>query len=143
MIDEGIALTKRAQRLNPKYALAFMALGDAYFKLKDYPKAEHFYQAVVKRLYFYCPALNNLGIVKIHLGKNNEAVRLFQNGIRLDPTYEDFYLNLAKLHSNENRFDDAIKTLEHLRAMKGSSSRGKGLLEIIVRKANAATPVEG
>ena len=39
--------------------------------------------------------------------------------------------------------DYEIKTLEHFQVINGNSTRGKGLLEAIKKKANAAKPVEG
>jgi len=140
MTDEGIALIKKAQKLNPKYALGFMALGDAYLKLKAYEKAEHYYSIVVKRLNFYTPAINNLGIIKIHLGKKDEAKKLFEYGIRMDPTYEEFYLNLAKLHSNANRPSKGTQTLENFLSKNKHSRRGKALLELIKHKAMSTRP---
>jgi tetratricopeptide (TPR) repeat protein len=138
MVEEGIALIKKSQRLNPKYALGFMALGEAFFKTKDYGKAEHYYCAVVKRLNFYLPAINNLGIARIHLGKTDQAIKTFEYGIRLDPTYESFHLNLAKLYSNKERFSDAIETLNRYLQMNENSRNGRVLLERIKQKASAA-----
>ena len=142
MMEEGVALIKKAQKLNPKYALGFMALGDVYFKLKAYEKAEHYYSIVVKRLNFFTPAINNLGIARIHLGKKDQAIKTFQNGIRLDPTYESFHLNLAKLYSNKHMFSDAIETMSRYLAINGNSKRGKELLKVIEQKANAAKLVK-
>ena len=142
MKDEAIDLFKKAQRLNPENVLGCMALGNAYFKFKDYEKAEHYFDVTVRRLNFFTPAINNLGLAKFHLGKKHEAIRLFQYGIKLDPTYENFYLNMAKLYSNENRFSDAIKTLEKYQATKRNSKRSKELLKVIKQKAELTKPVE-
>jgi tetratricopeptide (TPR) repeat protein len=138
MKDEAMALFKRAQRLDSESILGRMALGGAYFKLKEYKMAEHYFDVVVKRLNFFVPAINNLGVVKVRLEKKDEAIDVFQYGIRMDPTYEKLYLNLAKLYSDENRYAEAIEILKQYKAMNGNSRRVKGLLEVIEEKANAA-----
>jgi tetratricopeptide (TPR) repeat protein len=143
MKDEAMTLFKKAQRVTPKSALGCMALGDAYFKLKNYQKAEHFYKIVLLRLRFYVPAINNLGIVKIHLGKTEEAIKLFQFGISVQPAHEPFYLNLAKLHANENRFSNAINILRQYQVINANSKEAKKLLKAIEQKAVAATAAKG
>ena len=143
MKDEAMTLFKKAQRVTPGTVLGCMALGDAYFKLKNYQKAEHFYKVVLGRLRFYVPAINNLGIAKIHLGKNEEAMKLFQWGIRVQPAHEPFYLNLAKLHAKENRFSDAIDILKQYQVIDANPKEAKELLKAIEQKAHAATPAKG
>lgn len=138
MKDKAISLLKKAQRETPDTVAGCMALGDVYLKFKDYEKAEHFYTIVIKRLSCYLPGINNLGIVKIELGKKEEAFKLFRHGMKLDPTYQNFYLNLAKLYSDEKRFSDAIDTLKQCQEINGNSRKAKGLLETIKQKANAA-----
>jgi tetratricopeptide (TPR) repeat protein len=143
MKDEAMTLFKKAQRVTPRTALGCMALGDAYLKLKNYQKAEHFYKVVLGRLRFYVPAINNLGIVNIYLGKNEEAMKLFQWGIRVQPAHEPFYLNLAKLHAKENRFSDAIDILKQYQVIDANPKEAKELLKAIEQKAHAATPAKG
>ena len=133
-----MALFKRAQRETPDTVAGCMALGDAYLKFKDYEKAEHFYAIVVKRMSCYLPGINNLGVVKIKLGKKEEAFKLFRYGMKLDPTYENFYLNLANLYSDEKRFSDAIETLDQCQAINGTSSKAKRFMKVIERKADDA-----
>lgn len=135
MKDEAIVLFKRAQKHTPKEVIGCMGLGDAYLKLKDFKKAEHYYRAAVRRLSFYTPAINNLAITKIHLGKIDEAIKVLKYGIKVDPLKEDFHLNLAKLYSNERRFSDAILTLDNYLLKNKHSRRAKALLEATKQKA--------
>jgi tetratricopeptide (TPR) repeat protein len=131
MEEEALALAKRALRLGPKSFYVPMVLGDAYYKVGDHRKAEHFYDLTIKRVPFYLPAINALGIVKINLGKKQEAKELFEYGIRIDPGHEDLNTNLAKLYSNEKHFSDAIRTLEDFLVNNENSKRGKALLRLI------------
>lgn len=135
MAEAAIPLFKKAQVNNPDRIIGFMALGDAYTKFKEYEKAEHFYSIVLRRLTFYGAAINNLGIVKIYLGKMNEAKDLFQKGIRLDPYYEGYYLNLAKLYSNNKKYEDAQEVLKRYLKINRDSKKVKALLTQIQQKA--------
>jgi len=142
MIDEAVALFKKAQRLKPKGVFGCMGLGDAYIKAKDYKKAEHYYTVALKRRNFFVPAISSLGVAKVHLGKNDEAVKLFQYGIIKDPTNAEFYFNLSKLYSNEKRFSDAIQILERYLSRNRDSKRGSALLKIIKQKSQSTDAVE-
>ena len=142
MVDEAVVLFKKAQRLKPEGVFGCMGLGDAYMKAKDYRKAEHYYTVTLKRRNFFVPAINSLGIAKIHLGKKGEAVKLFQYGIIIDPTHADFYFNLSKLYSNEKRFSDAIRILERYLSRNGDSKRETALLKAIKQKSQSTDAVE-
>ena len=142
MQEKALTLAKKAMSLNPKGIYGPGDLGEAYSKVGDYEKAEHYYSLAVKRVSFHMPAINNLGIVRIRLGKIDEAIRTFQYGIRIDPTYENVHLNLAKLYSNEERFSDAVQTLGHYLAINMNSKRSRALLKTIKQKAELAKPVE-
>lgn len=134
MVNEAISSFKKAQIHNPERVIGLMGLGDAYVKLKQYEKAEHFYSVVVRNLTFFGPAINNLGIVKIYLGKKKEAIDLFKKGIRLDPYYEGYYTNLAKLYSNNKRYEEAQEVLERYLKINGNSRKVKALLTQIQKK---------
>jgi len=143
MEDEGMAVLKKAQRVRKRTAIGCVALADGYSKLKKYEKAEHFYEAAIRRLSLSLYAINNLGITKVHLGKKAEAMKLFQWGISIDPTFEPLHLNLARLLSDENEFPDAIETLKRFVEMNGDSKRVKELLKVIEEKDNAINQVKG
>ena len=142
MIDEAVVLFKKAQRLKPEGVFGCMGLGDAYIKAKDYRKAEHYYTVALKRRNFFVPAINSLGVAKIHLGKKSEAVKLFQYGITIDPTNAEFHFNLSKLYSNEKRFSDAIQILESYLSRNGDSKRETTLLKVIKQKSHSTDAVE-
>jgi tetratricopeptide (TPR) repeat protein len=142
MIDEAVVLFKKAQRLKSEGVFGCMGLGDAYMKAKDYRKAEHYYSVALKRRDFFVPAIHSLGVAKIHLGKKDEAAKLFQYGIKTDPTYEEFHFNLSKLYSNEKRFSDAIQILERYLSRNGDSKSGTALLKVIKQKSHSTDAVE-
>ena len=132
----------KAQRLKSEGVFGCMGLGDAYIKAKDYRKAEHYYAVALKRRNFFVPAINSLGVAKIHLGKKGEAVKLFQYGIIIDPTNAEFCFNLSKLYFNEKKFSDAIQILERYLSRNGDSKRETALLKAIKQKAQSTDAVE-
>jgi tetratricopeptide (TPR) repeat protein len=142
MEEQALTLAKRALRLGPKSFYIPMVLGDAYYKMGDHKMAEHFYDLTVKRVPFYLPAINALGIVKINLGKKEEAKEVFEYGIKIDPGHEDLNTNLAKLYSNEKHFSDAIRTLDNFLVKNENSKKGKVLLRLIRKKAASAKAVK-
>ena len=59
---------------------------------------------------------------------------MLKYGIRLDPTYEDFYINLSKLHYNEERPLEAIRVLEEYLSINKHAKAATLLLRVIKRK---------
>jgi len=110
--DIALRLFRKAMGLEPESAYPCKGLGDVYYKMKNYPKAEHFYTVAVKRMRFLTSAINNLAITKIYLNKKKEALAVFKYGIKLDPANAELNTNIAKLYSDLGLFDQAIKVLE-------------------------------
>ena len=139
MKEEAMALLKRAQVLTPDSVFGAMSLGIAYLELKDYEKAEHYFGVAVRiGSSYFLPAINGLGVAKIYLGKKDEAIDMFKYGIRLDPTYEDLYINLSKLHYNEKRPLEAVRVLEEYLSINKHPKTAKFLLRVIRRKMELA-----
>jgi tetratricopeptide (TPR) repeat protein len=135
MKEEAMVLLKRAQVLTPDSVFGNMSLGIAYLELKDYMKAEHcFWVAVKIKSNHFLPAINGLAVAKTHLKKTDEAIDVLKYGIRVDPTYEDFYINLSKLHYNEERPLEAIRVLEEYLSINKHAKAAKLLLRVIKRK---------
>ena len=111
-------------------------------KFKDYKKAEHFFYSALQMTRYYPAAINNLGVVKISLGQQQEAEKIFKYGIKLDPSFEEFSTNLATLHLEEKRFSEAIQTLETYLKNNQNSRKAKVMLKTIREKAEAANAVE-
>ena len=88
--------------------------GMKFMMLEEYPKAlEQF-----NRAYSVNPnnaALNyKLAETIMLLGKPNEALTFAQNAVNLDKNNPYYYLLLAQLYNNQQRYEDAIQTLTKL-----------------------------
>jgi Flp pilus assembly protein TadD len=136
---KALAYLKRAQKLGQRTPRGYAALGNAYLKLGDYGKAEHNYRAALGISPYYQPALNNLGVVKMLTGQNDEAEKIFRFGLRLDSGFEEFNLNLAKLYVKDGRFGDGVDILEKYLSRHEGSRKARVLLRLIKEKAEAET----
>lgn len=74
----------------------------------DFPGAEKGFQDVLTREPQNAPALINLGIVKRHLGRLDDAVTLFEGAARVDPGNFRVFANLGLTLQQARRMDDAI-----------------------------------
>jgi len=142
MEDKALVFIKRGQRLDKYTPRGRLSLGNAYMKLNKYKKAEHFFYSAFQMVRYYPPAINNLGVVKIRLGKKQEAEKVFKFGIKLDPSFEEFSENLARLYSEEKRFSEAIQTLEAYLKINRNSRKTRVMLKTFREKAKAANAVE-
>ena len=136
--DVALALFKKALKLAPKSAYTCKGLGDIYYKLEDYKKADHFYTVAVKRMPFLTSAINNLAITKIFLSKKEEAMVVLQYGVKMDPTHAGLNTNLAKLYADKKMFAQAVKTLETFLAKNRDFKPGYELLEKIKQQEMSA-----
>ena len=120
-------------------------IGTTYEKLGDREKAkDHYTRAASKRQHQGLSEIHFYRALALHkLGKNEEAAKLFQFGISVQPAHEPFYLNLAKLHAKGNRFPEAISILQQYQVIDAKPKEAKKLLKAIQQKALAATPAKG
>ena len=95
-------------KYNYSYADAYSNLGNAYFDQKDYNEALLNYNESLK--------LKETELTYVLIGNTlavkddyNNAVRAYQNAIRINPNYALAYFNLGLLNSQKGNFDDALK----------------------------------
>ena len=82
------------------------------FKYKlDFPKAEEFYQIVLKKEPDNTGALLNYGNLKFTLNKNQEALKLLLKALETNNKLIPIHLNLAIIYQSMGNFKKAI---EHL-----------------------------
>ena len=93
---------------------SFFIDGLKYMMLEDYPKALERFQ----KAYTINPvnaALNyKLAETIMMMGRPNDAVSFAQAALNLDAANPYYYLLLAQLYNNQQRFDEAINTLTKL-----------------------------
>lgn len=89
-----------------------------YEKARGFHKKGHFQDAI--RLYKetleadpgHVDALNNLGVIYLHLNEFNLARSNFEKAIRLSPEYVNSYYNLACLHARSGGISQSLAILK-------------------------------
>jgi Flp pilus assembly protein TadD len=62
----------------------------------------------------YPEALNNLGVLYLRTGRRDDAVASFEACIRVAPTFDQSYMNLARVYALEGAPDKARGVLQEL-----------------------------
>lgn len=115
-IDSAIRVFEQAVKLDPKYALAHAALGEAYWQRYE-GKAEmqriDQAQNACKRAVILNTGLSSghtcLGLIYAGTGRFQEAIREYQTALDLEPTNDDIYKQLAAAFAETDRSEDAEK----------------------------------
>jgi len=86
-----------------------MTLGNAYIYLKDYNKAEPYFQEAVQKLPHHVEAWNNLGFCQIQNNQPKQAIKSFEEGLKMDRASEILTLNLIKLYNGQGMKKQALQ----------------------------------
>jgi serine/threonine-protein kinase len=116
-LDTAIDLFKRALQEDPRYALAYAGLGEAYWRKYEVGKDAQWVETAVSNCERaiqlndqLAPVHVTLGRIYTGTGRNQEAVQEFQRALRFDPVSADGYRGLAKVYEALGRFDEAEST---------------------------------
>jgi Flp pilus assembly protein TadD len=77
----------------------------------------------------YPEALNNLGILYLRTQRRDEAVASFKQCIRVAPSFDQAYLNLARVYSVEGAPGEARAVLLELLKQHPDHAQAKSMLE--------------
>jgi serine/threonine-protein kinase len=113
-LDRAIALFKVATDSDPKFALAYAGLGEAYWRRYEESKDPQWVQAAMAACERAAelnrnlsPLESTLGLIYHGTGKQEEAVGHFQKALRLDPTNDTASRGLAASYESLGQFDKA------------------------------------
>jgi len=87
-------------------------LGIVYKILEDFPRALHHLREAVLEDKNNAEAYNLLGECCVKMNFDKQAESFFVMAARLDTAYLDAYYNLGNLYYNQQKYHDAILTLE-------------------------------
>ena len=115
--DEAIAAFKTALSLDEEEYIPAYELGSLYREKKMYSEAERYLQQSLRNKADNAKALNELGAVQRHLGKNSQAISSFNKAISLDPEDSEPYMGLGDtyfygMNDYRNAVDAYVKGLE-------------------------------
>jgi serine/threonine protein kinase/tetratricopeptide (TPR) repeat protein len=124
-IDSAIRFLEQAVALDPKYALAYAALGEAYWQ-RYQSKSETQWidraQNACKRAVALNVSLSSgrtcLGLLYAGTGRYQESIREYQTALRLEPTNDDIYRLLASAFAKTDRSEEEEKVFRQAIAFR-------------------------
>lgn len=110
MIQEAIRYYKEALVVYPDFVSAHNNLGSIYANfLGEYETAVPYFRRAVELDSSYTQAIFNLAFCLDKTGKKDEAIRLYEKALAMDPDkFPLGYSNLGQIYYEKGRFDDAI-----------------------------------
>src|SRR5689334_9620313 len=122
-LESAITVLEHALQTDPKYALAYAGLGEAYLHKYDRAREKNWVdQALLncQKAVSLADAVPNghvcLGMVFNKTGQYENAVREFQRSVELDPTSDEGYIGLAYAYERLGKLTDVERI--YLRAVQ-------------------------
>ncbi len=116
-VESAVTVFNNALKLDPRYALAYAGLGDAYWQKYQQSKNSEWIERAVaacQQAVSLEGHLGNghacLGTLYDGTGKYEQAVEEFRRAIRLQPTNDDAYRGLASAYQEQGKLDEAEST---------------------------------
>jgi len=130
-IDTAIGLFQQALGEDPRYALAYAGLGEAYLRkynaTKDAQWVEHATknsQRAVELDDQLAPVFVTLGLICKGTGRYEEAVEEFQQALKLDSASHEAYRELAAAYEALNMIQEAESTYQKVIELRPDYWRG-------------------
>lgn len=124
-IDAAIDLFQRSIQADSQFALAYLALGEAYLRKYQLSKEAQWAEQVAKNCQFaveldefLVPAHVTLGLIYSEQSLNQQALFEFQKALELDPVNADAYRGLAKVQIVLGQVEEAELTYKTAISMK-------------------------
>jgi tetratricopeptide (TPR) repeat protein len=94
--------------------------GKRHFEGKNYARAEHCFQKVLRTGARYADVLNMLGVIYHIEGKFNNAIASFEEALKINPNYTEATLNLAVLYNDLGEYKKAKGLYSRIQKQKPS-----------------------
>jgi Flp pilus assembly protein TadD len=102
-----------------------------YAQQSQMENASNYLQKAVELRADYPEALNNLGVLFVREQSYAKAEEQFKTCIRLVPSFDQSYLNLARLYALQNDREKAKEVLQDLLHMQPENPSAKQVLEML------------
>jgi tetratricopeptide (TPR) repeat protein len=132
VFPEELARGIRGLEENPEAFLDHPFLGAEAWNLlglrllEDQEKAEAAFREALARDRGHLRALVNLGNLHLERGEVEEAIRLYQEALRLDPEFPQAHHNLAAAYRRKGQLDKAVFHLKRSQRLLMRPSEGGG-----------------
>ena len=101
-------------------------LGVRAQQARNFEEAERYYLAILAASPNHADANHNLGVLRVELGRWNEALPLFQKAIDANPNKEQYWINYVGVSSVNNKLKDAQNIIR--------SAKKRGLPQDFINK---------
>ncbi|MDP2956672.1 MAG: tetratricopeptide repeat protein [Longimicrobiales bacterium] len=123
-LEEGRKAAARAYELAPELPVARHAMANAHYRSREYDKALEFAEPLVAELPDFTLAVDVAAIIYRRLGRWDDALRLFERNVELDPASAARLGTLAHTYMALHRFPEAEAML--LRAIEVAADDSEG-----------------
>jgi len=114
-LDQALEYARRAALLDETDARGFGELGFVYLYRKEHEASINAYSRALALNPNDADLIADMADALAHSGRSDEAVRLLQKAMRLNPFYPDQYLwHLGGAYFNLKRYEEAIETLSFM-----------------------------
>ena len=121
--EEAILDYSKAIDLMPDYASAYNGRGNVLFHAGKYePRAEGLREGHRRCLPHYADAYNNLGNLRVRQGQFADAIRDFDEAIRLKPDFAAAFNNRAAAYVQIEQFQQALRDCERAIALEPANA---------------------
>jgi len=110
---------------------ALANLGDTYFANNQYEQAADMYQRALDTGSANVNTYNSLGITLHYLARSDEALRVIDEGIAKDPTYQRIWLTSGYVNSQLGNFEQARQALTKAMQMGPDTDVGQSAAEML------------
>jgi len=106
-------------------------IADQFFANRQYDKAAEMYQRVLASDPKSADTYNSLGLTLQYLGRSDEALRILNEGIKVDSGYQRIWLTLGFVNSQVGNIEQARKALNTAVQMGADNEIGKSAEEML------------
>lgn len=126
---------KRAISLKPNFPEAFNNMGTVYSNMKDWDKAMECFQKAASDILYKTPhyAYHNMGLVYFYREDYQKAIESYQKALKLSPSYEKVYFDLAAVYITLNRNEDAIEVYKKAAALSSNRKADLSLAALYIK----------
>jgi tetratricopeptide (TPR) repeat protein/peroxiredoxin len=141
--DQSASSFRLALRDDPSSAEALYGLGSAYLSQDKITEARESFERATKLHASYPDTLanawNNLGLLATRDGRMDEAIRCFQEVLRISPDHPIGLNNLGNAYRLEKNFDGARKTFERALEFSPTDPQANYGLGMVYAQADDST----
>lgn len=133
--SRSIAEFKRTIELSPNFLQAKIKLASAYSAAQRLPEAENELLQVIDENPTHLPdAWNNIGFIYLQTERLDEAARMFDQALALDPDLTTAWANAGTVHLMQQDFDQAASKFENALKTDPAYIPALGNLSLVYRQ---------